>query len=59
MSAKVSDLLPDAVKGTEYSVHDLFRDEGKDVLFTVKTDDQLSLKVAPGGGCRMVKLVPE
>ena len=59
MSNKVLDLIPNTKNGTEYAVHDLFRDEGKDLLFKVKPQDQLTLKVATGGGSRMVKLVPQ
>ena len=59
MSNKVSDLIPNTKNGTEYAVHDLFRDEGKEVLFNVKPQDQLKLKVARCGGSRMVKLVPQ
>ena len=57
MSNKVSDLIPNTKNVTEYAVHDLYREEGKDVLFTVKPSDQLKLMVTSGGGSRMVKLV--
>ena len=59
MSNKVSDLIPNTKTGTEYVVHDLYREEGKDILSTLKPEDHLSLKVATGGGSRMVKLVPQ
>ena len=59
MSYKISDLIPNTKNGTEYEVHDLFRDEGKEVLSKLKAQDELKLKVANNGGCRMVKLVPQ
>ncbi|CAG2164960.1 unnamed protein product [Oppiella nova] len=52
-------ILPDAKPTTEYVVHDLYMDEGKDVLGTLKSSDNLELLVKTGGGCRMVKLVPK
>ena len=55
----VSDLIPNTKNDTEYTVYDLFREEGKDVLFKVKAQDQLKLKVTRCGGSRMVKLVPQ
>ena len=59
MSTKVSTLVPDAKPTTEYVVHDLYQDEGKDILGTLKGSDNLELLVKTGGSCRMVKLVPK
>ena len=59
MSEKVSDLIPGLKPTTEFVVHDLWKDEGKEILETIKASDSLRLKVNPGGGSRMVKLVPK
>ncbi|XP_054159455.1 alpha-N-acetylgalactosaminidase-like [Oppia nitens] len=58
ISKKVSELAIDAKNGTQYTVYDLYLDDGKEVLATLKTTDSLELLVATGGGCRVTKLVP-
>jgi len=57
MSYKVSQLIPAAKKGVKYEVHDLFLDEGKEVLGTVTSDDNLELLINTAGAVRMVKLL--
>ncbi|CAG2178565.1 unnamed protein product, partial [Oppiella nova] len=57
ISHKVSELIPSAVKETKYEVHDLFLDEGKEVLGTVTKDDNLELLVHTSGAVRVVKLL--
>ncbi|CAG2111680.1 unnamed protein product [Medioppia subpectinata] len=59
MSQKVKTLIPEAKPDTEYVVHDLYLDEGKEILSTLKAADNLELLVKTGGSCRMVKLVPK
>ena len=59
MSHKVSDLIPGLNNTTEFVVHDLWREEGKEVLATLKPTDDLKLKVGMSGSSRMVKLVPK
>ncbi|CAG2182016.1 unnamed protein product [Oppiella nova] len=55
MSEKISTLIPGAKDVSEYTVEDLFKDE----VFKDMKGSNLELKVATGGGCRMVKLVPK
>jgi len=59
MSHKISDIIPQSKNTTEFVVHDLFEDEGKEVLSTLKHSDSLELLVHIAGGVRMVKLVPK
>ncbi|XP_054159759.1 alpha-N-acetylgalactosaminidase-like [Oppia nitens] len=59
ISHKVSQLITDTKNTTEYVVHDLFLDEGKEILGTLRVSDNLELKVAIAGACRLVKLVPK
>ena len=59
MTHKVSELIPGVKQNTEFVIHDLYKEEGKEILGTVKSTDSLSLKVAIKGGSRMVKLVPK
>jgi hypothetical protein len=59
MSHKLTELLPNALNTTQFVVHDLFQDEGKEILSTLKRSDSLDLLVNVGGGVRMVKLVPK
>ncbi|XP_054161410.1 alpha-N-acetylgalactosaminidase-like [Oppia nitens] len=57
MSKTVSELIPDVKDNTKYEVHDLFLDDGKEILGTVGKNDRLELLVRPSGSVRMVKLV--
>ena len=59
MSHKLSDIIPNAKNTTQFVVHDLFEDEGKEVLSTLKHSDNLELLVNISGSVRMVKLVPK
>ncbi len=59
MSHQLSDIIPNAKNSTQFVVHDLFEDEGKEVLSTLKHSDKLELLVNIAGGVRMVKLVPK
>jgi hypothetical protein len=58
-SHQLSTILPNAKNTTQFVVHDLFEDEGKEVLGTLKLSDKLELSVNISGGVRMVKLVPK
>jgi len=55
----LSDILPDIKNTTQFIVHDLFKDEDKEILGILKPNDKLELLVHIGGGVRMVKLVPK
>ncbi len=55
----MSDILPDVKNTTQFVVHDLFKDEDKEILAILKPNDKLELLVHIGGGVRMVKLVPK
>ncbi|CAG2113699.1 unnamed protein product [Medioppia subpectinata] len=57
MAHKVSDMIPTAKPGTKYEIHDLFIDEGKEVLGSITTSDTLELLVHPSGSVRVVKLL--
>ncbi|XP_054161821.1 alpha-N-acetylgalactosaminidase-like [Oppia nitens] len=57
MSHKLSDLIPDTKPGVKYEIHDLFLDEGKEILGTITRDDQLELLINTAGAVRMVKLL--
>ncbi len=59
MSHPLSAIIPNAKNTTEFVVHDLFEDEGKEILATLKHSDKLSLLVDIAGSVRMVKLVPK
>jgi hypothetical protein len=59
MSHPLSAIIPKAKNTTEFVVHDLFEDEGKEVLRTLKHSDKLELLVNIAGSVRMVKLVPK
>ncbi len=52
-------IIPKAKNTTEYVVHDLFEDEGKEILATIKPTDKLELLINLGGSVRMVKVVPK
>ncbi len=58
-SHQLSTILPNAKNTTQFVVHDLFENEGKEVLGTLKLSDKLELSVNIWGGVRMVKLVPK
>jgi len=58
-SHKLSDILPDIKNTTQFIVHDLFKDEDKEILGILKPNYKLELLVRIGGGVRMVKLVPK
>jgi hypothetical protein len=51
--------LPKDHKNSTFTVYDLFEDEGKEIIATLKASDNLKLLVNPAGGVRMVKLVPK
>ncbi|CAG2112936.1 unnamed protein product [Medioppia subpectinata] len=57
MSHKVTELIPTAKPGVKYEVHDLFLDEGREVLGTLTRDDSLELMINTAGAVRMVKLL--
>ncbi|CAG2162528.1 unnamed protein product [Oppiella nova] len=57
MSHKVSELIKVSAKETKYEVHDLFVDEGKEVLGTLGINDMLELLVHTSGAVRVVKLL--
>jgi hypothetical protein len=59
MSHPLSAILPNAKNTTQFVVHDLFEDEGKEILGTLKLIDKLELLVNFAGSVRMVKLVPK
>ncbi len=59
MSHPLSAIIPNAKNTTQFVVHDLFEDEGKEILGTLKPSDKLELLVNIGGSVRMVKLVPK
>ncbi len=59
MSHPLSAIIPNAKNTTEFVVHDLFEDEGKEILATLKHSDKLNLLVDIAGSVRMVKLVPK
>jgi hypothetical protein len=59
MSHPLSAIIPNAKNTTQFVVHDLFEDEGKEVLGTFKHSDKLELLVNISGSVRMVKLVPK
>jgi len=59
ISRKISEIIPQSKNTTQFVVHDLFEDEGKEVLSTLKHSDNLELLVNIAGGVRMVKLVPK
>jgi hypothetical protein len=59
MSHPLFAIIPNAKNTTEFVVHDLFEDEGKEILGTLKPSDKLDLLVNIGGSVRMVKLVPK
>jgi hypothetical protein len=55
-------LIPKAKNTTEFTIYDLFEDEGKEILGTIKpspSTSKLDLLVNLAGGVRMVKLVPK
>jgi hypothetical protein len=59
MSHPLSAIIPNAKNTTQFVVHDLFEDEGKEILGTLKLSDKLELLVNFAGSVRMVKLVPK
>jgi hypothetical protein len=59
MSHPLSAIIPKAKNTTEFVVHDLFEDEGKEILRTLKHSDKLDLLVNIAGSVRMVKLEPK
>jgi hypothetical protein len=59
MSHPLSAIIPNAKNTTQFVVHDLFEDEGKEVLGTLKLSDKLELLVNIAGSVRMVKLEPK
>jgi hypothetical protein len=59
MSHPLSAIIPNAKNTTQFVVHDLFEDEGKEILGTLKLSDKLELLVNIAGSVRMVKLVPK
>jgi hypothetical protein len=59
MSHPLSAIIPNAKNTTVFVVHDLFEDEGKEILGTLKHSDKLELLVNFAGSVRMVKLVPK
>ena len=54
----MSTIVPSTASATTFTIHDLFEDEGKEIIGTVNYHKNLTLLVSPGGGVRMVKLVP-
>ncbi len=59
MSHPLSAIIPNAKNTTQFVVHDLFEDEGKEILGTLKLSDKLELLVNIAGSVRMVKLEPK
>ena len=54
----MSTIVPSSASATNFTIHDLFEDEGKEIIGTINYKQNLTLLVSPGGGVRMVKLVP-
>ena len=54
----MSTIVPSSASATNFTIHDLFEDEGKEIIGTINYKQNLTLLVSPAGGVRMVKLVP-